>query len=662
MSDSVIHGPTLASDSDIYYFREGSHRRIYNFLGVHSFEYKGTEGLLFAVWAPSAKEVCVTGDFNGWAKHSHPLAPRWDSSGIWEGFVPHAELGGCYKFVITSQNGTVLEKSDPLAFYCEEPPATASVAAAPAYEWQDKEWMKNRAHKNSINAPQSVYELHAGSWRRGDGDRVLSWRDLAGELPRYLVKEGFTHVEFMPVMEHPFYGSWGYQTTGYFAPTARYGTPEDFMFLIDELHKAGIGVLLDWVPSHFPMDAFGLSHFDGSALYEHADPRQGFHPDWKSAIFNYGRAEVRSFLLSSAHWWLDRYHADGLRVDAVASMLYLDYSRRQGEWVPNKNGGKENYEAIAFLKELNTALYEDFPDIQMTAEESTSWPMVTKPVSIGGLGFGYKWNMGWMNDFISYISKDPIYRKYYHDRLTFGMWYAYAENFVLPFSHDEVVYGKCSLFGKQPGDDRQKAAGLRLTFGWMFGHPGKKLLFMGGEFGQSREWNHDRSLDWHELRDPLHAGIALWHRDLNSYYKKSSPLWELDSARNGFDWIDCSDRDAGVVSFLRRDQKGKCVAVVANFTPVVREGYRIGLPEPGLWHEALNSDAAIYGGSGTGNLGSVTAEAIPFHNQQFSAAMTLPPLGVLFLEPAEIEGKEPHEKHPEAGAEADVRADRVCQN
>ena len=633
MQNEIIYGPTLAGEGDVYLFREGTHRRIYDFLGAHPFEHEGRKGVLFSLWAPGAKNVYVMGDFNSWEREGCPLAPRWDSSGIWEGFVPDAEAGCRYKYVIRTAGGELVDKSDPLAFAAETPPASASVVCAPAHEWQDAEWMAARAGKNATDAPQSIYEMHAGSWRRGDGDSILSWRDLAGELPPYLEANGFTHVEFMPVMEHPFYGSWGYQTTGYFAPTARYGSPEDFMALVDALHARGIGVILDWVPSHFPTDSFGLSRFDGTALYEHEDPRQGFHPDWKSAIFNYGRNEVRSFLISSAYYWLDRYHADGLRVDAVASMLYLDYSRRDGEWVANKYGGKENIEAIAFLREMNCALYADFPGISVTAEESTSWPMVTKPVWLGGLGFGYKWNMGWMNDFISYMSQDPVYRKYRHDQLTFGMWYAYAENFVLPFSHDEVVHGKCSLLEKMPGDGWQKAANLRLMFGWMFCHPGKKLVFMGGEFGQSREWNHDRSLDWHELGDERHAGIARWFADLNNFYSGRPELWELDTSPDGFEWIDCSDRDAGVVSFIRRDKRGGALVFAANFTPVVRGGYRIGFPKGGRWREALNSDSSLYGGSGVGNLGSVDTEETGFHGQSFSAELTLPPLGCLIFTP-----------------------------
>lgn len=630
----IIYGPSLATGNDIYLFREGTHRRIYTFLGAHVAEHGGEAGTLFAVWAPCAKGVSVIGNFNSWNKECHKLAPRWDSSGIWEGFVPGVGAGEIYKYAITAESGAVLEKSDPLAFFCETPPATASVVCgAPSYEWGDAEWMACRAAKNAPDAPQSIYELHAGSWRRGDGNTMLGWRGLAAELPRYLKDEGFTHVEFMPVMEHPFYGSWGYQTTGYYAPTSRYGSPEDFMALVDALHREGIGVILDWVPSHFPMDAHGLARFDGTALYEHADPRQGFHPDWKSAIFNYGRNEVRSFLVSSANFWLERYHADGIRVDAVASMLYLDYSRRDGEWVPNKYGGKENCDAIDFIKELNCALYEEHPGIMTTAEESTSWPMVTKPTWLGGLGFGYKWNMGWMNDFLSYMSKDPIFRKYCHDKLTFGMWYAYSENFVLPFSHDEVVYGKRSLLEKMPGDAWQKAANLRLAFGWMFCHPGKKLVFMGGEFGQSREWNHDQSLDWHELKDPRHAGIARWFADVCRFYRESPALWELDNSPKGFEWIDCSDRDSSVVSFIRRDGEGHTLALAANFTPVVRSGYRVGLPCGGAWLEVLNSDAEVYGGSGVGNMGRVETEEKEFHGRPYSAELTIPPLGCVVLKP-----------------------------
>lgn len=640
MTGNIVHGVSLAGEKDIYLFREGTHRKIYDFLGAHKMSHDGAEGVLFALWAPAASEVFVMGDFNSWHRENLPLSPRWDSSGIWEGFVPGAAEGCRYKFVIRTRSGDLIEKSDPLAFASEIMPANASVIAAPSFEWSDGEWMLSRGAKNAPDAPQSIYEIHAGSWRRNMDNSLPAWRRLEEELPGYLADNGFTHAEFMPVMEHPFYGSWGYQTTGYFAPTSRYGSPEDLMSLINALHRRGLGVILDWVPSHFPMDSFGLYRFDGTALYEHEDARRGFHPDWNSAIFNYGRGEVRSFLISSAHYWLDRYHADGIRVDAVASMLYLDYSRKAGEWLPNCHGGKENLEAIDFLKELNCALYEDFDGVSVTAEESTSWPAVTKPVWLGGLGFGYKWNMGWMNDFISYMSLDPIYRKYAHDRLTFGMWYAYAENFVLPFSHDEVVYGKCSLFEKMPGDDWQKAANLRLALGWMLFHPGKKLLFMGGEFGQSREWCHDRGLDWHQLAEGLHAGIARWFADANNFYKNNEQFWQLDQSPEGFEWIDCSDRDAGVVSFIRRSADADRPAVIAaNFTPVTRCGYRIGLPLPGFWREVLNSDASVYGGSGCGNMGGVTAEDMPFHGKDFSAEITLPPLScTVFVKDAPLPG------------------------
>ncbi|MDO4988664.1 MAG: 1,4-alpha-glucan branching protein GlgB [Synergistes sp.] len=631
MHKNIIHGVTLADENDIYLFREGTHRKIYNFLGAHFIKHDTEVGVLFAVWAPNAKSVCVEGDFNSWNKYDAPLSPRWDSSGIWEGFVPQLREGCRYKYVITARDGSVYEKSDPVAFASELEPATASVTCDVSYEWNDAVWLAQRAKINDIHAPHAIYEVHAGSWRRGAGDTILTWRDLAGLLPQYAKSNGFTHVEFMPIMEHPFYGSWGYQTTGYFAPTSRYGSPQDLMFLIDKLHECGIGVILDWVPSHFPTDASGLAKFDGTALYEHEDPRKGFHPDWKSAIFNYGRNEVRAFLISSAHYWIDKFHADGIRVDAVASMLYLDYSREVGEWIPNRYGGKENLEAIDFLRELNCALYEDFSGISVTAEESTSWPAVTKPVYLGGLGFGYKWNMGWMHDFIDYMSQDPLYRKYAHDKLTFGMWYAYAENFILPFSHDEVVYGKHSLFSKMPGDNRQKAANLRLAFGWMFCHPGKKLIFMGGEFGQSREWCHDRSLDWHELSDDLHSEIAKWFSDICNFYRSHTELWQLDQDCRGFEWIDCSDRDASVASFIRRDKEGSTIAVAANFTPVPRIVYRIGLPESGIWYEALNSDAKDYGGTGIGNLGAVTAEAVKFHGREYSAQITLPPLAIVIF-------------------------------
>lgn len=634
MSGNIVHGVSLAGETDIYLFKEGSHSRLYEFLGAHALEHDGVSGVLFAVWAPNAEDVSVVGDFNGWDCGEHRLSPRWDSSGIWEGFVPDVQEYSCYKYSILTKSGERVEKEDPFAFFAEVPPRTASKVYSLSHEWNDDRWMSERGKKNGRKSPQSIYEIHAGSWRRSPDNSMLTWIDLAEELPRYLTDNGFTHVEFMPVMEHPFYGSWGYQITGYFAPTSRYGTPDDFMVLVEALHRAGIGVILDWVPSHFPTDAFGLGRFDGTALYEHEDPRKGFHPDWKSYIFNYGRNEVKSFLLSSARFWLDKYHADGLRVDAVASMLYLDYSRKAGEWIPNIYGGRENIEAIDFLKKLNESVYMDFPDAQTTAEESTAWPMVSRPTWLGGLGFGYKWNMGWMNDVLKYMSRDPIFRQYHHNSLTFGMWYAYSESFVLPLSHDEVVHGKGSLWGKMPGDAWQKAANLRLLFGWMFGHPGKKLVFMGGEFGQEREWNHDYSLDWHICEDPLHSGMALWFHDINNFYKAAPALWEQDYDQSGFEWIDCDDAASSVISFLRRDASGRDVVMIYNFTPVMRTGYAIGVPKGGEWRESLNSDASCYGGSNIGNFGEIIAGSVPRHGRPYSITVTLPPLACLVLEHA----------------------------
>lgn len=629
----VVYGVSLAGEADIYLFREGSHARLYNFLGAHMVCHGGQEGVLFAVWAPNASEVSVTGDFNWWDSNTHRLAPRWDSSGIWEGFIPGVPAYSRYKFSILTQSGERLEKGDPFARLWEVPPNTASMVCPPdEFEWQDAGWLSMRKEQARADGPQSIYEVHPGSWRRAADDSALGWLGLAEELTPYLVENGFTHVEFLPVMEHPFYGSWGYQTTGYFAPTSRYGLPRDFKVLVDTLHRAGIGVILDWVPSHFPSDAHGLVKFDGTYLFEHEDPRKGFHPDWKSCIFNYGRNEVRSFLLSSARFWIDNFHADGLRVDAVASMLYLNYSRNQGEWIPNVFGGIENLEAIDFLKKMNETLYLDFPGIQMTAEESTAWPMVSRPVYSGGLGFGYKWNMGWMHDVLFYINKDPIFRQHHQNNLTFGMWYAYNENFVLPLSHDEVVHGKGSLWGKMPGDSWQKAANMRLLYGWMFGHPGKKLLFMGGEFGQEWEWRHDQSLDWHLLDDPQHRGVLNWFRDINNFYKRTPALWQMDYEARGFEWIDNGDTAASVVSFLRRDAEGNIVIFIGNFTPVPREDYRIGVPGGKVWREVLNSDAEYYGGGNIGNLGKIAAEDNSFHGRPCSVVVSLPPLSCLVLQ------------------------------
>lgn len=629
----VRHDVSLFSDFDIYLFKEGNHFNAYEKLGSHIIEFDGQKGTYFAVWAPNAEKVYVIGDFNGW-KPIHSLAARWDGSGIWEGFIPGVDKGTKYKYYIISKYGYCLEKGDPYAFFWEVPPATASIVWDLEYKWNDEEWMKNRAKKNALNSPISIYEVHLGSWRRvpEEGNRFLTYRELAEWLPKYVKDMGFTHVEFLPVMEHPFYGSWGYQTIGYFAPTSRYGTPQDFMYLIDKLHQNEIGVILDWVPSHFPDDGHGLRFFDGTYLYEHQDPRKGYHPHWHSYIFNYGRNEVRNFLISSAMFWFEKYHIDGLRVDAVASMLYLDYGRKDGEWIPNKYGGRENLEAIEFLRRLNEAVYEKFPDIQTIAEESTSWPMVSRPTYLGGLGFGMKWNMGWMHDTLFYFSKDPIYRKYHHNQLTFSIWYAFSENFVLPLSHDEVVYGKGSLINKMPGDYWQKFANLRLLFGYMYAHPGKKLIFMGGEFGQWDEWYHEKSLDWHLLEYPQHQGIQKWIRDLNNLYKTEPSLHELDFEPTGFEWIDFSDADHSIISFLRKAKNSKdVILVVCNFTPVARFNYRIGIQFKGRFREILNSDSWIYGGSNCCNGTEVETEHIPFHGKPYSLSLTLPPLGILFL-------------------------------
>ena len=543
----------LLTDQDVYLFNEGNHVRLYEKMGAHIAALDGTEGTHFAVWAPNAREVCVMGDFNSWNKSSHPLKQR-RNSGIWEGFIPGVKEGSNYKYnVVSRYNNFSAEKADPFGFASEVPPKTASVVRELDYEWGDAEWMKSRGAKNGLKSPVSIYEMHLGSWMRAEGDRMLTYRELGDKLTAYIKDLGFSHVEFMPVTEHPFYGSWGYQTVGYFSPTSRYGGPQDLMYLVDRLHQAGIGVILDWVPAHFPTDMHGLEYFDGTHLYEHADPRQGFHPDWKSSIFNFGRNEVKSFLLSSAMFWLDKYHADGLRVDAVASMLYLDYSRKAGEWIPNKHGGNENLEAIAFLKQFNQVVYENFPDTQTYAEESTAWPMVSRPTYLGGLGFGLKWDMGWMHDTLQYLSKDSVYRKYHHNSLTFRMLYAFGENFVLPLSHDETVHGKGSLMQKMAGDDWQKFANLRLLFGGMYAQPGQKLLFMGGEFAQWREWKHDASLDWHLTEYAPHHGMQRWVKDLNNLYRSEPAMHELNCSPSGFEWIDANDSQQSVTAFLRKD-------------------------------------------------------------------------------------------------------------
>jgi 1,4-alpha-glucan branching enzyme len=624
----------LLSDLDLHLFNEGSHYRMYEKLGAHPSTEGGQSGTRFAVWAPDAELVSVIGDFNDWARESHPLRPRGDS-GVWEGFVPGVGQGALYKYhVVSRHHGYRVDKADPFAFRAEVPPRTASIVWHAEHDWRDADWMAERGRRQALAAPISVYEVHLGSWMRvpEEGNRFLTYRELAPRLAEYVRHLGFTHVELLPVMEHPFFGSWGYQTTGYFAPTSRYGAPEDLMALIDELHQNGIGVVLDWVPSHFPTDEHSLGYFDGSHLFEHADPRKGFHPDWNSLIFNYGRNEVRSFLLSSALFWLDRYHADALRVDAVASMLYLDYSRREGEWIPNEYGGRENLEAIAFLRRFNEAVYTAHPDAQTIAEESTAWPMVSRPTDAGGLGFGMKWDMGWMHDTLRYISKAPVHRKYHQNDLTFRMLYAFTENFLLPLSHDEVVHGKGSLLGKMPGDDWQKFANLRLLLGYQFAQPGKKLLFMGGEFGQWSEWNHDASLDWHLLEYAPHQGLQRWVRDLNTLYRGEPCLHELDFDPAGFEWVDCDDAEQSTLVLLRRGRDaGRAVLVALNFTPVPRHNFRIGVPWGGTWTEILNSDATLYGGSGQGNIGALCAAPVVWHGRTHALNAVLPPLAVVMF-------------------------------
>jgi 1,4-alpha-glucan branching enzyme len=625
---------SLLTEDDLFLFNEGSHFHLYEKLGSHPIVVNGVRGAYFAVWAPNAREVCVKGDFNGWHDCGHHLSMK-GNSGIWEGFIPGMTKGSLYKYhIVNRDTGYAVDKADPFANSQETPPRTASVVWDTDYTWHDQEWMAKRDRVQALDAPMSIYEIHLGSWMRvpEEGNRSLTYRELASKLGDYVKRLGFTHVEFMPITEHPFYGSWGYQTTGYFAPTSRYGTPQDFMYLVDYLHQQGIGVILDWVPSHFPTDLHGLEYFDGTHLYQHADPRKGFHPDWQSSIFNYGRHEVRSFLISSAFFWLDKCHIDGLRVDAVASMLYLDYSRKEGEWIPNHHGGRENFEAIDFLRRFNEAIYKHFPDVQTIAEESTAWPMVARPLYVGGLGFGLKWDMGWMHDTLRYMSQDPIHRRYHHNLLTFRMIYAFNENFVLPLSHDEVVYGKGSLIGKMPGDYWQKFANLRLLFGYMYAQAAKKLLFMGGEFGQWSEWNHDLSLDWHLLENPMHAGLQNWVADLNRIYRSEPAMHELDFDWQGFDWIDCNDSDQSVISLVRKGKsQEEVVLVVCNFTPVPRYDYRIGVPTGGFWRELLNSDASDYGGSGLGNFGVVQADEISHHGQPYSVNLTLPPLAIAFF-------------------------------
>ena len=627
---------TLLTSYDLHLFNEGNHNRLYEKFGAHMTEMDGKQGTYFVVWAPDAERISVVGDFNGWHTDAHPMNPR-GSSGVWEAFIPDLGKGTVYKYYIRSRyHMYAVAKADPYGYYNEVPPKTASIVWDLEYEWGDAEWMRTRYEHNKFDAPISIYEVHLGSWMRvpEEGNRSLSYRELAPKLADYVSDMGFTHVEFLPVMEHPFFGSWGYQVTGYYAPSARFGSPQDFMYLMDYLHQRGIGVYLDWVPSHFPNDEHGLAYFDGTHLYEHADPRKGFHPDWKSAIFNYERNEVRGFLLSNAIFWLDRYHVDGLRMDAIASMLYLDYSRKQGEWIPNQYGGRENLGAVSFLRQVNQDAYKEFPDIQTIAEESTAWPMVSRPTYIGGLGFGMKWDMGWMHDTLGYFSRDSVFRKYHQNDLTFAMLYHHHENFILPLSHDEVVHGKGSLLRRMPGDDWQRFANLRalLAYQWLF--PGKKLLFMGGEFGQSDEWNANGELDWWLLdAGPYHRGLQRFVQSINRLYCSTPALWQSDYDNGGFYWIDCSDQESSILSFVRQNpgRSGE-LAVVLNLTPVPRHKYRVGLPRPGKWREVLNSDAAIFGGSNVGNLGGVSSERHPCHNQSFSAELTLPPLGAVVFQ------------------------------
>ncbi|MDX6639678.1 MAG: 1,4-alpha-glucan branching enzyme [Solirubrobacteraceae bacterium] len=634
MRDPYSFEPTIG-DLDLHLAGEGRHEELYERLGAHVREIDGATGVAFAVWAPSAASVAVVGEFNSWDGRLHPMRGL-GSSGIWELFVPGVEPGARYKYEIRTQDGELRMKADPYAFRAEHPPRTDSIVHRADHEWRDEAWLEERGKSVPHSKPVSIYEVHLGSWRRdpADPDAVLSYKQLGEELAAYCTDMGFTHVELLPVMAHPFSGSWGYQVSGYFAPDARHGDPDEFRELVDTLHAAGLGVILDWVPAHFPRDDWALARFDGTALYEHADPRRGAHPDWGTLIFNLGRHEVRNFLLASGLYWLREMHADGLRVDAVASMLYLDYSREAGEWVPNEFGGREDLDSIAFLKQLNEVVHARVPGVISAAEESTAWPGVSRPTYLGGLGFGFKWNMGWMHDTLAYFQQDPVYRRYHHHSLTFSLMYAFSENFILPLSHDEVVHGKGSLLEKMPGDHWQKLANLRALYAYMWAHPGKKLLFMGCEFGQGREWSHERSLDWHLLEDHGHGGMQALVRDLNHVYRDHPALWERDDDHEAFGWVEANDADANVVAFVRYGSgDSKPVVCVCNLSPVAREGYRLGLPRAGDWTELLNTDADVYGGGNVGNMGAVESEAQPWHNQPFSALVTLPPLGVVWLVP-----------------------------
>ena len=634
-ASQVRYDVSLITQDDLYLFNEGSHFRLYDKMGAHPLNVEGEQGTYCAVWAPNAEHVSVIGDFNQWDGARHPLRSK-ANSGIWEGFLVGIGKGARYKFHIATRHlGYIVDKADPIGFFCQTSPDNASVIWDLDYTWQDGKWMEERRAHNSLQAPISIYEVHLGSWQRvpEENSRPLTYRELAPRLAEYIRQTGFTHVEILPIMEHPFYGSWGYQVTGFFAPTSRYGTPQDFMYLVDSLHQQGIGVILDWVPSHFPNDEHGLTFFDGTHLYEHADPRQGMHPDWDTCIFNYGRNEIRSFLISNGLFWLDKYHADGLRMDAVASMLYLDYSRKEGEWIPNQYGSRENLDAVDFIRRFNQEAYRAHPDIQMIAEESTSWPMATKPPYVGGLGFGLKWDMGWMNDTLRYCRQNPVHRKYHHNELTFRSLYSFSENFVLPLSHDEVVHGKGSLLAKMPGDAWQNFANLRLLLGYMYAQPGKKLLFMGGEIGQWREWNHNTSLDWHLLNYDSHSGLLRWVEDINRLYKNETAL-HLDTEPAGYEWIDGSDADNSVIAFLRKAASGESILVVCNFTPVPRRNYLVGVPAGGYWKELLNSDGKEYWGSGIGNLHGVHADPVPIHGREHSLNLNLPPLAIEFFKPS----------------------------
>jgi 1,4-alpha-glucan branching enzyme len=632
--DAYSYGPVL-TDYDLYLFSEGKNHRVYDKMGAHPMSIAGVQGTFFAVWAPNARRVSVVGSFNNWDGRVNQMRSR-GSSGIWELFIPDVKKGDLYKFEIKAQNGDVLVKSDPYAFYSEMRPNTASVVHDDSYKWADKNWMEQRDRGPEFNKPVAIYEVHPGSWMRvpEDNNRWLNYRELADKLIPYVKDLGYTHIELLPVAEHPFDGSWGYQVTGYFAVTSRYGTPEDLKYFVDMCHRNDIGVIIDWVPGHFPKDAFGLAWFDGTCLYEHADPRQGEHADWGTLIFNYGRNEVRNFLLSNAIFWFDRYHIDGVRVDAVASMLYLDYSRQSGEWVPNRFGGRENLDAISFLKEMNEVIFSYYPGVLTIAEESTSWPGVSRPTYLGGLGFSYKWNMGWMNDILSVFSKDPVHRKYHHDLLTFAMLYAFHENFILVLSHDEVVHGKNSMLDKMPGDLWQKFANLRLLYTYMYGQPGKKLLFMGGEIGQWDEWKHHHSLDWHLLDYEPHRKLQSFVRELNILYKQYPAFYERDLDSSGFEWIDFHDTDNNIISFVRyAADRNDFLVFVFNFTPVPRYNYRIGVPRGAYYREILNSDAEVFGGSNLGNRGGVWSDEAPWQWRSHSVQLDVPPLGAVILKP-----------------------------